>query len=444
MEGETGIKFVKATKESVFSFLKEARIEVVFAKAGYFLDEINTLIELAKNGVRCNIYVDCNENAIRYGFGEQEALEKINENIELLNVQTANFIRMAILIVDETVMVYSPVALSWEDMPKHIDFPNGLIGGSYLAGSLLRQIKGDPIEIKIEGLNIPIQTCPVIQKSPEEIKQKIEATISVLKENPPIDPADLRKTTFYRHKYKLLKMTLHGVRIKDKSIPLRPFNSMLPKTNLRLKSSWSVLTQEDVKNLVALKNFLMRANVITAKHTFDAKRYGTLIERKNIRILENCISFQVYELVGQLMKENTIDSKKENNDSNKSLLDLLKESRAALIDYLLPQIIDVKSCWSQLFENDRTLLRQMQEGKITEVEAVKQAVETFVDFRLNFPNAQEMIDLIHVEFDYYDISDELLAKEDFIRIVERFDIEVRDYHEGYEKNKQISLFEFSD
>ena len=351
---------------------------------------------------------------------------------------------MAILIVDETVMVYSPVALSWEDMPKHIDFPNGLIGGSNLAGSLLRQIKGDSIEIKIEGLNIPIQTCPVIQKSPEEIKQKIDMTISVLKENPPIDPADLRKTTFYRHKYKLLKMTLHGVRIKDKSIPLRPFNSMLPKTNLRLKSSWSVLTQEDVKNLVALKNFLMRANVITAKHTFDAKRYGTLIERKNIRILENCISFQVYELVGQLMKENTTDSKKENNDSNKSLLDLLKESRTALIEYLLPQIIDVKSCWSQLFENDRALFRQMQEGKITEVEAVKQAVETFVDFRLNFPNAQEMIDLIHVEFDYYDISDELLAKEDFIKILERFDIEVRDYREGYEKNKQISLFEFSD
>jgi hypothetical protein len=55
-----------------------------------------------------------------------------------------------------------------------------------------------------------------------------------------------------------------------------------------------------------------------------------------------------------------------------------------------------------------------------------------------------MIDLIQVEFDYYDISDELLAKEDFIKIIERFDIEVRDYQEGYKKNKQMSLFEFSD
>ena len=42
------------------------------------------------------------------------------------------------------------------------------------------------------------------------------------------------------------------------------------------------------------------------------------------------------------------------------------------------------------------------------------------------------------------ISDELLAKEDFVEIVERFEIEVRDYQEGYEKNKQLSLFDFSD
>lgn len=83
----------------------------------------------------------------------------------------------------------------------------------------------------------------------------------------------------------------------------------------------------------------------------------------------------------------------------------------------------------------------MQDGKIPEKEAVKQAVETYVDHRLNFPKAQEMIDLIHVEFDYYDISDELLAKDE---IVERFDIEVRDYQEGYEKTKQIRLFEFFD
>lgn len=93
---------------------------------------------------------------------------------------------MAIIIVDDSVMVYSPVALSWEEVPEQIDFPNGFIGGRDMASSLLRQIEGEPIEINIEGMNIAIQSCPIVQKAPKEIKQEIETTISVLKENPPI------------------------------------------------------------------------------------------------------------------------------------------------------------------------------------------------------------------------------------------------------------------
>ncbi|MDY0042689.1 MAG: hypothetical protein RBS57_20450, partial [Desulforhabdus sp.] len=289
-ERAANVQFIKVTKESVLCFLGEARYRIVVAKAGYFADEIEKLLAQAKKGVRCDLYVDTDENSVRYGFGEKAALELINANLELLNVQSANYIRMAIIIVDDAVMVYSPVALSWEEVPEQIDFPNGVIGGKELAGSLLRQIKGAPIKIRIEGINIAIQTCPVIQKAPEEIKQEIETTISMLKENPPVDPAELRKTTFYRHKYKLLKMTLHGVRIKNKSISLRPFNNMFPKTNLRLKSSWNVLTREDVENLVAINEFQEVVEILVDECTLDAKRYGVVIETKNKKILEQSVN----------------------------------------------------------------------------------------------------------------------------------------------------------
>ena len=239
-------------------------------------------------------------------------------------------------------------------------------------------------------------------------------------------------------------MVIHGVRIKNKSISLRPFNNMLPMSNRRLKSSWNVLTREDVESLFVINDFLSQASATTAKHTFDAKRYGTLIKLKNIRLLENCITFQVFELVDHLMRGKITGEEKDKKPAIKSLVDLLKESRAALIDYLFPQAIKDKNCWDQLFANDQSLYRRMGEKKIPETEAVKQAVETFVDHRLNFPEAQEMIDLIHVEFDYYDISDELLAKEDFVEILEEFDIEVRDYEEGYEKDKQKKLFDHSE
>lgn len=441
------VQFTKVTKESVLSFLGEAKQRAVIAKAGYFVDEVEKLLFLVKQKqVKCDVYVDTNEKSIRYGFGEQAALELLKNNLGLLNVQSANYIRMAIVIVDDSVMVFSPVALSWEEVPEEIDFPNGFIGGEALAASLLRQIEGEPynITVDVEGLNIAIQACPVIQKAPEEIQSEISTTLSKLEESPPIDPATLRKTTFYRNKFKLLKMTIQGVRIKYKSISLCPFNSMFHKTNQRLKSSWNVLTGKDIESLVAINEFQLLASSTKAKYTFDAKRFGTLIELKNMSPLENCITFQVYDLVDQLMGAGRSGGTQQKKTGLKSLVYLLQESRSALIDYLFPQAIKEKSCWNQLFAKDRSLYRRLQEKEVSEIEAVKQAVETFVDYKLNFPKAQEMIDLINVEFDYYDISDELMAKEEFVENVEKFDLEIRDYQEGYEKRKQKNLFEVSE
>ena len=141
-ENAANVQFIKVTKENVLSFLGEARNRIVIAKAGYFVDEIDKLLDQAEKDVRCNLYVDTGENSIRYGFGEQAALELIKKNLELLNVQSANYIRMAIIIVDDAVMVYSPVALSWEQVPKQIEFPNGFIGGKDLANSLLTNCHG--------------------------------------------------------------------------------------------------------------------------------------------------------------------------------------------------------------------------------------------------------------------------------------------------------------
>lgn len=52
-------------------------------------------------------------------------------------------------------------------------------------------------------------------------------------------------------------------------------------------------------------------------------------------LFENCITFQVYELVGHLMSEKKPgDDQEKTSAMNKSLFDLLKGSRAALIDHL--------------------------------------------------------------------------------------------------------------
>ena len=66
MERNTApVQFIKVTKESVLSFLGEARNRVVIAKAGYFVDEIERLLSLSNAKVRCEVYVDTDEKSIR-------------------------------------------------------------------------------------------------------------------------------------------------------------------------------------------------------------------------------------------------------------------------------------------------------------------------------------------------------------------------------------------
>ena len=73
---------------------------------------------------------------------------------------------MAIVIVDEYVMLYSRVALAWEEVPDKIDFQNDFIGGKATADSLLRKVEGEPQKITIEDLTIRLNT-ELAKKPPE-------------------------------------------------------------------------------------------------------------------------------------------------------------------------------------------------------------------------------------------------------------------------------------
>jgi hypothetical protein len=229
----------------------------------------------------------------------------------------------------------------------------------------------------------------------------------------------------YRNRYKILKKTVYGVDIKTKTIPLRHFNNLMPKTDSRLKSSWNVLTKEDVESLTAIHEFQQNLERILLECTIEAKRFGDLICVENKLPLEEDVNWQV-----KLLKEK-LGKPLEQNSAGDSLASHLERSRIALIDYLLPQAMENQGCWDQLFEHERSLKRKLDAKEIAEGVAIKQAVETFVDAKLRFPDAQGMIDKIRVEYDYYDISDELLAKQEFMDIIDEHELQVREYEQGY-------------
>jgi hypothetical protein len=385
------------------------------------------------------------ENAVRYGFGTSEALPLLKENMDCINVQSVNQIRMALVIVDDAALVYAPIALSWEKAPEKLEFPNGFFGGKSIAETLFKQMGGQIVVLDIEekkedGVSVAKETTftipvlPLPKKNPEQIKKEIEKTSAALKENPPVDPAVLRNTTFYRTKFKLLKMTMHGAKIKNKTLDLSPFNAMFPKTNNRLKASWHVLTSTDEQSLPLFHQFRSAVEKEKAEITFPAKRYGDLIKTKDIREFEIKVCHHVTELTKKLLNPGNKSAQANlPGIQEKTLEDLLVDSRHALVEHLNSLAVNEKACWDHLFSNDRSLQRKMKNNEISAEDAVREAVLSFVDFTLKFPQAEDLIELINVNFDYYDVSNELLADGDFMKVLEEFDVEVREYNKGFEQ-----------
>lgn len=92
-------QFVKVTRPSLLEFIGKARKRVIITKPGYSCEEVNLLIRLSEfSGVDCTLYVDPSEEAVRWGFGDKDALNVIQQNLETLHVQTAKRIRLSVVI----------------------------------------------------------------------------------------------------------------------------------------------------------------------------------------------------------------------------------------------------------------------------------------------------------------------------------------------------------
>ena len=68
-----------------------AQKRVIFAKVSYFKEEIEVLIALVKNkNVRCELYFECDDKTVRYGFGDTDALKLIRVSKELFTIKFVN------------------------------------------------------------------------------------------------------------------------------------------------------------------------------------------------------------------------------------------------------------------------------------------------------------------------------------------------------------------
>ena len=286
--------------------------------------------------------------------------------------------------------------------------------------------------------------------STDETICNIKESINNLGENPAVDPAKLKRINFYRNNYKILKMQVCSVRINNKSINIKPFYKFLPEVEKQLKSSWGIFTSEDIDNLQDTKLFERELEKIIKEdykeYIFDVGRFGSIVDVCKKEAFIKSINKLVDDFKSYMGKEPTPESLKRfngndlNNSENKvekvELEEILTGSRKKLEAYLYTLCPKNEEFMKIIFSKYRNLRRDFKEDQKIMDEIIKEFIHLFVLNDLKFTEAEDIIENIDVKLDWYDISNELLFNnQDFIKIIEPYNLDIRKNSVGYQGNE---------
>ncbi len=438
------ISFHKISIDDVLEFISTAKNRIIFIKPAFMKKEVEALIEVViDKKVTCNLFYEAGDKAIRYGFGETSALDILEKNFEKFNIQIDDRIRIVVLVVDDKALVYMPNINFIEEDSCDLTFPNGFWCNATLTDEIVKNFT-----LKGENESAKENTNSYTSKySSDEILKDRKSTLEKLKKSPAIDPSKLTMIQIYRNKYKLLKIQICGINIENKRISLNQFYSLLPEINEQFISSWNVFSKEDIESLQETRIFNRELKIINSKYKdfiIDGGRFGSIIDSNKKDEYKKEI-FQLRDEFKQFLRsdENISDEiiKRFQPDSSvlqinnqRDLLTVLNDSRERLEKHLFNDCLGNLNILDKIFHlNEYRHLKRKYIKGINEQIILKEFVEMFVYNNLKFPESSDIVKKIDVKLDIYDVSDDLINdNEDFIKIIDKHELELRQTTEGYE------------
>lgn len=447
------VRFLKINNDAVLDYIDRAKKHIIFAKPAFLAVEIEALLKAKEqHNMIIDLYMEPGDKAIRFGFGEKLALDLININTHCFNIQLAERIRMAILCVDNTVLLYAPNLSYMEPETSKLTFANGILCDEAVSKEIIKQFPTlDNKETKSKKISDNVVILPggyIPDETINKVQDNIARTIKILEDNPAVDPSQLEKISIYRNKYKIVRQEINGIKIENKRLSLRAFNALLPKKLDKLHSSWSIFTREDIDDLQDTKSFwreLKSLEVQYADSLLDAGRFGKLLDIKKRKAYETDIiklKNDFKEYLGSNPSQEVYDrfalqkNKNEKKIDKKDLSVILDNSRRELEEYLISLCPLTEDFLEVIFRQYRHLRNIYNKHKDREA-IVKEFVNIFVLDKLKFTDIDDIINTIDIKVDFYDISDELLSSnEDFKKIIENYEVDLRQTLFGFEYVKR--------
>lgn len=243
--------FVTVTDDLICCRLTEARRQVIYAAPGISEAVARALGEAFKlaDRLRVTVVLDGSEEACRVGYGDAKGLALVIQMAEAQRfaVQREPGLRAALLVTDDSVLVWSPTPRCVEDTAELGAAPNGVVleaTADRVADAVGAPEPGRTVEQAEIGREVLTR---------EHVKQVVEATTK----NPVVDFNLARKTGVFSSKFQFVETELRGAEWVEKEIKL---SSLL--MNVDLPEETRALLDTRVTPFANLKELRVAAPVM--------------------------------------------------------------------------------------------------------------------------------------------------------------------------------------
>jgi hypothetical protein len=393
----TGSLFCSLDFEAIADDIRKAQYSVCYAAPGIQQKPADAMVELARRiGPKLvTVCLDFDERVMRMGFGELDAVKAMRE--AGIEVRSTPGLRMGLVIVDHQGYIFTPTALYLETEDRPTEAPNAMrLSKDQVSEALARlspaakaiaiafaKTDGERQRIKEQAIEVPSK--PVKKDEFASVEKRLE-------EAPPVQFDIARQVRVFNAYLQYVELKLSGAAIQRHRLAIPPSIQKLGGSKDlegRLKTTFDLIEKGGTLSSKALENAL---NKIRKDFTPSlGKDHGRAVLKAARPHLEKRLEKFREEL------------KTHQEKVEKELQGHLDHSRKQIVEYYLPRVI----------ENPPDAMR----GQCISLSEDVAKMWLNNELGRHFPKAEDLIQRMHLDVRYKDITFETLSREDFLESV---------------------------
>lgn len=379
----------KFTYQTIVDLLYEAKNEIFWVSPSLTIEIAHTLSEIANSGINVTVLTDIEPDRFRQYEGELSAVELLLGNPKL-TLKKAENLGLGFIVVDQQgYAFFNPLRAYEQDGNRYNAFKletittNGLIHQFFGKRTGRRDLfESSEAEQLKEKLQIKLLESSDVEETKKELKK-----------DPPLKLDLKRLINVYRTQFQIVEMKFSGSNLHIKKIKLP--KKALPFTDSRLKNS--IESQLRLFQDIPKKDFFQP--FFDLKEEYDVLRsdYVTHLKTREKNIIrkndKHAFEKEFSELANKISKVS--------DDLISRLQEEINNTKAAIRDNL-----------KQFFITNPIETLSVLSGSALDQGAEQQANDIVGIIR--FPSAKDLLENLHLEKYYYDLTWEDLNDTDVI------------------------------